>query len=321
IDSLVANARRLKNNGKGPVIWSNLFGMLMPKFLPDGQGGKEYIAPYPFGWDEAFPESLYPGQCTIKIRVYTDIPADTSAQIPDYFMGEFSDDYLDTVIHWALAERALGEDMTTGWGSLSPDLHPVAYGRRLSDMSRMAQRMKVLNADDYIDYMVIGAGGFTVGEYYRVFVWDPPLEIEGYPDRPDSIILCGKGMPVENGGYPSPIERTDVDWAPDNLHWDRKKVLPPNDTDSIEVEFCTRVVLLPDTAKDEMGNPIGPSDTTAVVRVHIWAREIKRPMLTPNMRTPPSLTKDFVLVVPHEYRDWVVATTNPRYQYETNLKP
>ncbi|MEO0181768.1 MAG: hypothetical protein ABIN54_10745 [candidate division WOR-3 bacterium] len=314
-DSLVETARKLKQNGRKPVCV--LFSWDMPKFLPDWSKGPpypaRYVSPCPFGWNEAFPVSPPHG---VQIRVYTDFDGEVP---PEYYMATFDDDVLDTVFHWALAEKALGEGMSEGW-LINPYTQTEEYNRWKTDMREMARELKRAGAEGNIDYFIIGWLGAPADWYYRVFCWEPPLEIPGYPNRADSIVLCGKGAPESQGGYGPPIfiENPDATWAINEMHWRGfDPVDPPGEQ---HVRFWTRIVLLPDTSIDTIPSP---SDTVAVVVVHLWAVNYWKPKPDepPNSAAPPSISDTFVLVVSSEFRDWVVSTTNPKWKYEWYLKP
>jgi hypothetical protein len=182
----------------------------------------------------------------------------------------------------------------------------------------MAAELRASGAEGNIDYFIIGYVGAPVDAYYRVFVWEPPLDMGDQHDYPDSIVLCGKGGWSQSqpwNGYPYPIERTDTTWAVNEMHlrgfqglWHQR-----------EIRFWSRIVLLPDTSIDTIPSP---SDTVAVVVVHLWAVDYgSYKGEAPNRAAPPSISDTFVLVVSSRFRDWVVSTTNPQWKWDYYIQP
>ena len=324
VDSLVNDARVLKEHGREPVIWSHLYGMGMPKFMPWSSqvpSSLMYVSSCPFGWDEAYPEEDYPGCCAIpNIRVYTKTNTDDD---PEYYLAEFTDDDLDTVFHWALAEYALGEGLTSGWAP-DPTLHPQAYERYMSGLSDLGQRLEKTNADDYIDYVIVSAPPVPWWCYWKVFCWDPPLEMGDQHEYPDSIVLCGKGGLVNLGDgktpYPSPIEDPTAPWAIDNMHYGGPD---PVDPPGKSVRFWTRIVLLKDPRNTEGGDPSLESDRSAKVAVHLYALDNSEGAWETGVPSEiePSVSCTFDLMVSEEFRRWVISSSNPNWAYESYLKP
>ena len=271
----------------------------------------------PFGWDEAFPEDdpRYAGDQLVKVWVYVNEDTGFSAYI--------GDDHLDTLCHYFVANRALGEGITDGW-PLDPETQGAYYQRYLQDMQEMADRFKVLSTqdpDNRVDYMVVGVGGVApVREYYRVFHWNPPLRTPGCIGKADSIVLFGKGADEENGGYPAPIENASMTWAGEDAnHHGALWVKRDNScgAGSFQVKAYGRIVLLRDPEN---------SDTTARLALHLWfvekgsyADNEFASFIGPNLS--PSLSDTFDLVVSSHFRDWVVSTTNPTWRAENYLKP
>ncbi len=150
--------------------------------------------------------------------------------------------------------------------SLSPDLTDTIFRKAIYD--------NVLNQGFYSwvpgcdPVLYTGEEVYAPG-YYRVFYLDPPLGVQGYPDRADTIALCGRGADEEKSGYPAPIEDAKSPWA--------IRVYQ-----SGGIDFYARVILLPDPRYSEL---------SARIRVHLWALRD----MVPDEGLEPSLSRDFDL--------------------------